>query len=46
MKLLIMQSSPASRHFLLGPYILLSSLFSNTLSLYRSVALIPATMSV
>jgi len=28
MKLLIMQSSPAPRHFLLGPNILLSTLFS------------------
>jgi hypothetical protein len=29
-----MQSSPASNHFLLGPYVLLSILFSNTLSLF------------
>jgi hypothetical protein len=37
MKLLIMQSSPTSRHF--GPNILLNTLFSNTLSLcsYREV---------
>jgi hypothetical protein len=29
MKLLIMQSSPASHHFLLGPNIFLSTLFSH-----------------
>jgi hypothetical protein len=38
MKLLIMQSSPASRHFHLGPNILLSTLFSNTLSLCPSLS--------
>jgi hypothetical protein len=32
-KLLIMQSSPASCHFLLGPNILFSALFQNTLNL-------------
>jgi hypothetical protein len=39
LKFLIMQSSPVSRHFLLGPNILLSTLFSDTLSLcsYLSV---------
>jgi hypothetical protein len=37
MKLLIMQSSPASCHFLpSGPNILLSTLFSNTLNLCSS----------
>jgi hypothetical protein len=35
MKLLFMQSSPASRHFsLLGPDILLSALFTNTFNIY------------
>jgi len=38
MKFLIMQSSPASRHFRpLGPNILLSTLFSNTLNLCSSL---------
>jgi hypothetical protein len=35
---LIMQSSPASRHFLLGPNILLKSLFSNTFNLCSSLS--------
>jgi hypothetical protein len=34
MKLLIMQSSPATRHFLLRPNILLSTLFSNPRSMF------------
>jgi hypothetical protein len=34
MKLLIMQCSPASHHFLLGPNILLSILFSNPQSVF------------
>jgi len=33
----MMQSSPTFRHFLLGPDILLSTLFSNILSLYSSL---------
>jgi len=37
MKLLIMQSSPAPGHFLLDPNILLSTLFSNTLTLCFSL---------
>jgi hypothetical protein len=36
MKLLIMQSSSASRHFILGRNILLSTLFTNTLNLCSS----------
>jgi hypothetical protein len=38
MKLLIMQSSPVSQHFLLGPNILFSTLFSNTLKQYTSLS--------
>jgi len=38
MMLLIMQSSPASCHFLLGPNILLSTLFSNPLNLFSTLS--------
>jgi D-alanyl-lipoteichoic acid acyltransferase DltB (MBOAT superfamily) len=37
MELLIMQFSPAYRHFLFGPYILFSPLFSNSLNLCFSL---------
>jgi hypothetical protein len=37
MKLLIMQSSPCSCHFLFGLNILLSTLFSNTLNICSSL---------
>jgi len=36
MKILIMQSYPASCHFLLGPDILFGTLFLNTLSLQNN----------
>jgi hypothetical protein len=39
MKLLIMQFSSAFRYFLLDPYILLRTLFSDTLNLFSSLRL-------